>query len=158
MGVEWPCYSFLVLNSMQGYRTLQSWFVEVWENDSTMEGSLYYLLVLSLVYSNLVTSFILDVGRGVGMLLHFLIPWWCVVGLLRTAVGLWMSERKICAWMLISRVVSNSLNDPPSLQASGCNTVCRAKSGSVKMWGWSGLVVFYLLWTIHSELVWIRVI
>ena len=35
-------------------------------------------------------------------------------------------------------------HDPPSLQADGCNIVCRAKSGSVKMRGWSGLVVFLL--------------
>ena len=36
------------------------------------------------------------------------------------------------------------LHDPPSLQVGGCNTVCHAKSGSNKMQGWSGLVVFFL--------------
>ena len=36
-----------------------------------MEGSLLYSHALALVYSTLVTSFILDIGRGVGMLLHF---------------------------------------------------------------------------------------
>ena len=36
-----------------------------------MEGSLLYSLALSLVYSTLVTSFILDANRGVRMLLHF---------------------------------------------------------------------------------------
>ena len=36
-----------------------------------MEGSLLYLHALALVCSSLVTSFILDDGRGVGMLLHF---------------------------------------------------------------------------------------
>jgi hypothetical protein len=36
------------------------------------------------------------------------------------------------------------LHDPPTLQADGCNTICRAKSGSIKMRGWSGLVVFFL--------------
>ena len=36
------------------------------------------------------------------------------------------------------------LHDPPSLQADGCNTVCRAKRGSIKMWGWTGLVLFFL--------------
>jgi hypothetical protein len=36
------------------------------------------------------------------------------------------------------------LYDPPSLEVGRCNTVCRAKSGSVTMWGWSGLVFFFL--------------
>ena len=36
-----------------------------------MEGSLLYLHALALVFSTLVTSFILDAGRGVGMLMHF---------------------------------------------------------------------------------------
>ena len=36
-----------------------------------MEGSLLYSHALAVVCSTLVTSFILDIGRGVGMLLHF---------------------------------------------------------------------------------------
>ena len=36
------------------------------------------------------------------------------------------------------------LHDPPSLQTGGCNTICRAKSGSVKMRGWSGLAAFFM--------------
>ena len=55
-----------------------------------------------------------------------------------------MSERESCAWMLIWRAVSSSLHDPPSLQAGGCNTVCCAKSGSIKMQGWSGLPALFL--------------
>jgi hypothetical protein len=39
--------------------------------DLNVEGSLFYSHVLSLVCSTLVTSFILDVDRWVGMLLHF---------------------------------------------------------------------------------------
>jgi hypothetical protein len=36
-----------------------------------VEGSLLYSHALSLVHSTLVTSFILDASRGVGILLHF---------------------------------------------------------------------------------------
>ena len=42
-----------------------------WWIHPIVEGSLLYLHALALVCSTLVTLFILDAGRGVGMLLHF---------------------------------------------------------------------------------------
>ena len=49
-----------------------------------------------------------------------------------------VQERKLVEGCLLL------LNDPLSLQAGGYNTVCCAKRGSIKMQGWSGLVIFYL--------------
>ena len=54
-----------------------------------------------------------------------------------------VQERKVCMDVDGENCLL-LLHDTPSLQVSGCNTVCRTKSGSIKMRGRSGLIVIFL--------------